>query len=158
MALAVGGDDFSLKAGPIPAYLDMKNHLIQNYFSEQLNRIDALRLIFQFFISNLFSYNYASTNAVLNAVEDVMKSPEYWIENIEMSNIRKKISEYFHVRKIHKIDLSEHVISLPENKRGIIRTLVRWLSLNGFLLPYFMFKKSKILLPKGLELFSQVLS
>ncbi|GAB7218006.1 glycosyltransferase family protein [Dickeya oryzae] len=143
------GDDFSLKAGPVPSYMDMKNHLIQNFFSKKSTRLNAIKLIFQFFISNAFSYNYASTNAVLNAVEDVMKGPEYWIDNIDMSEIRKKIGEYPYQEKMQPICLSDYRFSLPKNKRSRSKTLIRWMFLNGYLLPQVAFNKSKVLLPKG---------
>lgn len=144
------GDDFSLKSGPLPIYLDTRNHLLQLMLVKNAPRTQLLKTALHFFIASAFSYNYETSRAVLLAIKHVMSGPEFWKENIDMSEVRKEIAAFVNHEKMQKINRSEHnpcySYQSSENK---LRTIFRWLTLNGHLLPDFMLKRGVVFQHKG---------
>jgi hypothetical protein len=137
--VACWGDDFGLKAGPLTFYLDVRNHIVQ------FARLDksifyVIKKLTGFFINPLFSYNYASSRAINKAITDSMIGPLLYKNNLDMALIRSEIGAYAGAEKLNPIDRS----SLQLTYRGLdekkSRRVIRWLTLNGFLLPGFMLK------------------
>jgi hypothetical protein len=140
--IACWGDDFGLKSSPLTLYLDARNHLLQSLTHLNKGKLFCVKLLFGFSIARLFSYNYASAKAINTAIEHVLEGPDFWIKNMDLADIRKKINSLEPSEKLHPISRAEYNVEYsnfqPEQLR--LRTLLRWISLNGFLLPTFMMK------------------
>lgn len=138
--IAGWAEDFGLKEGPLPRYLDTRSHLVHCLTYLNKNFRQTYKIALKLFISSLFSYNYASARAVLKALHDVSIGPSFWKENMDTFSIRKEIGSYEPSEKMLPINRAHYqiVYGNPNEKRR--RKIVRVLSLNGFLLPNFLLK------------------
>jgi len=136
------GDDFALKSSPLTTYLDARYHLLHSMTHLRKSSLFCIKLLFVFSVTRLFSYNYASSKAINIAIEHVLEGPDFWIKNMDLSDIRKEINSLEPSEKLHPISRAKYNIEYsnfqPEKLR--LRTLVRWVSLNGFLLPTFLLR------------------
>lgn len=135
--VACWGDDFALKAGPLPFYLDVRNHIVQYMILNKSLFYICIRLM-GFFIRHLLSYNYASARAVAKAVKDSMLGPDLYLQNMDMGKIRGEIAAFSSAEKMSPIYVSNFDLHHRDLREGRARKVVRWLTLNGFLLPDFM--------------------
>ncbi len=88
-------DDFVSKRSPLTAYLDARYHVIQMLAHDGLPS-DAATLKDQLtFLYRQWneSYHYGAAAAVIEAIEDVCKGPEFFDEDPEMSAKRARIKE-----------------------------------------------------------------
>lgn len=132
------GDDFALKSGALPLYLDTRNHLIHGLTIQNKGAQHGRKIAKHFVVGQLFSYNYASARAARMAIQHVMKGPEFFVNNMDMAAIRHEIGSFSSDEKMQPFDRqSYHVVYASPHEKRRTRWL-RKLSLNGFLLPKFM--------------------
>src|SRR5699024_5688482 len=138
--IACWGDDFGLKSGPLPIYLDVRNHLVQELSHMNGGRLSCMSLACRFFLNSVFSYNYATAHAVSLALNHVMKGERFWCENLDASEVRNEISALEPDERLERIDVSEYQpVHMPMEERAG-RRLLRVATLNGFLLPRCLIK------------------
>ena len=79
-------EDFSLKNGPLPHYLDTRYH-IMHYLHNLVrgNAKDVIKTTARMCLKNLLSYQYETALASILAMEDVMKGKSFWEQNVSMS-------------------------------------------------------------------------
>ncbi len=155
-AIASWGDDFFYKESPLTQYLDLRSHLLHHIQIIYLpgNFMDWMRVVWRFLLRYGLSYRYASVEAQLEAIRDVLKGPDFWRDNIDMQHIFPKISPLNAQEKLHPIDLSkecEHFL-MPHQQRlpSLHRTmrLLKAVTLNGHLVPTCLFKRDAVIIPK----------
>lgn len=139
------GEDFAVKSGALPLYLDTRNHLL--YALVNNNKKRALQIARHFVMRQLYSYNYASAKAARMAIQHVMKGPAFFTNNMDMSQIRHEIGSFAGAEKLQTIDRQRWHIVYGNPKENRFRRWWRKITLNGFLLPNFM------LAPKAHTLF-----
>lgn len=143
------GEDFGLKSSPMSTYLDVRNHLVQNYTHINSSFSKIFSIIIKFFISNVFSYNYSSARAVSKAIEDFMKGPSYWRNDLDASEARSAIAKFGNDEKLRYINKGEYDLHFEDMHESYFRKLLRILTLNGFLLPSFFVNKNVVFQEKG---------
>jgi GT2 family glycosyltransferase len=134
------GEDFSLKSGPLPLYYDMRNHAITMLTALDFSRIKFFLIIAKFVFGQLLSYNYASAKACVMALNDVKEGPDFFRKNIDMVEVRRRISMLGPSERLEKMDKSNYKLHLVGSDESRIRKLFRLITINGFLLPTFMLK------------------
>lgn len=144
-------EDFSLKNGPLPHYLDTRYH-IMHYLHNLVrgNAKDVIKTTARMCLKNLLSYQYETALASILAMEDVMKGKSFWEQNVSMSERRPEIQKIISAEKVIDIpyEVSSNVIwGKPEE--GRLARLFRWATLNGHILPKVFFKKGMVWQPKG---------
>ena len=147
------GDDFGLKSSPTTLYLDLRYHLILSMrYNGKCGR-ETLKIAKKFMMNQLYSYNYASAQALNMAMAHVIKGPQFFIDNMEMTEIRKTIGSISSTEKMAPICRTDHNLVYRRNriigKENKWRRLIRKLTLNGFLLPDFMIRNRTILQHKS---------
>lgn len=147
--IACWGEDFGLKSGPITAYFDTRNHLIQAILLGEKNCWGVGRLAFDFFCAHLFSYNYASASASRMALEHVSLGPGFFAENLDATDIRRQINEFSSAEKLAPLRRSEIDLVFPSRNDSWMQNVLRWVTLNGFLLPRFFIKDDTVIQDKG---------
>lgn len=147
--IACWGEDFSLKSGPLPIYLDVRNHLVQKLCILNSSAISSILLATRFFVAAVFSYNYATSKAVIKAVNDVAEGPQFWQNNLDTSRIRAEISSFLPNEKMQLIDRASYNVDYRSPFESKLRKIIRYMSLNGFLLPSFMLKDKVAFQHKG---------
>ncbi|MCV2503765.1 MAG: glycosyltransferase, partial [Neisseriaceae bacterium] len=148
--------DFGNKSTPQSVYLDMRNHLMHPLHgfvkgSMVLSMIKSAVLIYGYYAA---SYYYDSAQAVNIAIEDVLKGPDFWRNNVNMLDKRKQISDMITTEKpvpipenvysegvMAKIEIQTTVDISDKGKQVTLPSLIRYLTLNGHLLPNALFHK-----------------
>lgn len=149
--ISTWGDDFSLKNGPLPYYLDVRNHIMQHFHGLVDGGFKGiLKTTMKMCLRNLFTYHYETALAAIIAVEDCTKGKNFWIDNASMSDKRKEISSLVINEKPEDIllDVASQAINGNPHETRISRC-VRLLTLNGHLLPKMFFKKGRVWQHKG---------
>ena len=143
-------EDFAIKDGPLTSYLDTRGHLVHNLLGtfSGSRRGKSLRMIRNWFRRYALTYHYESANAVLDAVEDVMEGPDFWLENIDMRKRRSEILSCVKNEKLQDVS-TDWNLEFRQVKKSPKKQLSRRLTLNGHLLPKMFFKKYNVALPKG---------
>ena len=145
------GDDFALKAGPLTLYLDVRNHMVHAIAMLDKSRLFTLKIALKFVFMQLFSYNYSSAKACRLAMQHVMMGPEFFKNNLDTKVIREEIAAFSADEKLQPIDRENYnvVYASFDRSRSRIGFFIRWVSLNGFLLPNFMIRDDTIFQHKG---------
>lgn len=143
------GEDFGLKSGPLPRYFDVRNHVLQRLINAKFSRYSTAALITQFFATAALSYNYASARAARIALADALKGPSFWRENIDATDIRRKVGSQSDLEKMGPVDRFVLSPVHPQARHGFGFTMLRVMTLNGFLLPEFLLKNEVAFQHKG---------
>ncbi|MCO6180918.1 hypothetical protein NHF53_22775 [Ciceribacter sp. RN22] len=138
------GEDFGLKSGPLPVYLDVRSHLVQRMVNTERGALSSAKLAIRFFRSALLSYNYGTARAVTSALSDVRAGPKFWHDNLDLVAVRQRISAYAAGEKMEAIEIPKEVV-VKSQREGIGRRIVRLVTANGFLLPSFMIRNAIVL-------------
>lgn len=138
------GDDFGLKSGPLPMYLDVRNHLLQGMVSANKGVSHAIALASKFFLFAVLSYNYATAKAVTLAVRNFAQGPDFWLGNLDTANIRAEIGGFAGEEKMQPLARAAYQIEYASPYEGKLRKLVRIMTLNGILLPSFLLRQGTL--------------
>jgi len=151
------GEDFALKSTPLTTYLDARYHLLHSMTHLHQSKVFCIKLLLIFSFTRLFSYNYASSKAINKAIEHVLEGPEFWVKNMDLSTIRKEINALKPSEKLHPVNRPDYNVEYAGTQPERLRTLARWLTLNGFLLPSFLLKDKTLFQHKSFRgLFREV--
>ena len=157
-------EDFSHKESPITRYLGARAHLLLGLGFGKASLLVSSKIICRWFLSSLFSYNYASAKAVRLALTHVLIGEKFWVDNIDASGVCKQIADFsaserlvsinranlnfvyppIHGFKLKYPQLKPTQIKCFSKNESLMRKLVRILTLNGFLLPSFALKNHVI--------------
>lgn len=136
-------ESFSYKSSPMTEYLDMRYHLVHKFHIDYLqdDTMDVLRTFWRFINRNNNKYLYESAEACCIAFEDFLKGPDYFAEDLNATQARKKIGD---IRKIEFLEpLNGDVKTEFESHfLGGFWKNVRRLTFNGHLVPDFMLDNS----------------
>jgi GT2 family glycosyltransferase len=147
--IACWGDDFSLKSGVVPTYLDTRYHILHLMTIKKSSFNKVREIAHHFVVKQLFSYNYSSAKAARMAIQHIMKGPNFFIEHIDMTSIMKELGEFSIHEKMRPIERRNYRIDYGISKELIIKKILRKISLNGFLIPIRFFKKNTLFQHKG---------
>lgn len=139
--------DFAHKAAPLQLYLDQRNHVM--HFLHGLVAEPGYRKFLKtsciLFILNALSYQYESARACTLALEDVLKGPEFWRQNVDMQEKRKQLLALTKRERIVEVPFDLKAVAAKGNP--IERRWRRWLrvlSLNGHLIPNIFFRRAPV--------------
>ena len=139
------------KYSPVMNYYLKKNELILNVLcSDSFGTIAAIKRIIKFSLREAFCYRYKSANLVLKATSDFLEGPDYLkaidpekknLEILSMGEKAVKKPELPFVYNMYEESLCE--------KENTLHRLMRFITLNGHLLPSLLFHKDEKLVDKG---------
>ncbi len=98
-----------------------------------------LRVFSRLVLTQLFSYKYASVESIFRALRDVSIGPSFFRANLDTTQIRQKNKELCQAEQYKWLDLD---LDLEEPLCSRCR-VIRFLTLNGFLLPKLFMKGRK---------------
>ncbi|WGE75310.1 glycosyl transferase [Actinobacillus equuli] len=144
-------EDFTLKNGPLPYYLDARNHIMQHLQGLiPQGLVGIYKTTARMCLKNLLTYNYETALAVICAMEDVAQGSDFWRQNVDMTNKRKAILSLVNNEKVRDIRIDEISFAKSGNpNESKLARLFRWATLNGHLLPKCFFKKGYVWQHKG---------
>lgn len=148
--------DFSQKESLQTLYLDLRSHLIHHLALPQMDigRIGAIGVPAWFFLRSLVQCHYETLAALNLSLEDVLRGPDFFAANADMSERRAKLSS---LRKVEAWEPAPPPMSSPRhriNPHGASLSARFWrttlnLTLNGHLLPFFGYWGNRITLAAG---------
>ncbi|MBW4563375.1 MAG: glycosyltransferase [Mojavia pulchra JT2-VF2] len=149
--ICVWHESFESKYSPTQNYYMRKNEIILNFiYSEQFNKLDAIKLILKSTLREALCYKYKTANLILEGISDLLKGPDSLKEtDPEKKNLliltkgektTKKVELPFVYEKYAK--------SIAETENSLHRWFRR-ITLNGHLLPIFLFHKDNKLSQRG---------
>lgn len=100
--------DFGYKFGPMTVYLDVRMHMVQEMSHLGGGLISTSLPALRLFVNALFSYNYASAHAAIQAVRDVSGGSQFWIDNLEMDEVRSRIGALQPAEKLRPVDIAQY--------------------------------------------------
>ncbi|MEG9533220.1 glycosyltransferase [Mannheimia indoligenes] len=144
-------EDFTLKNGPLPHYLDSRYHLMHQFHGlVRGSKFDILKTTARMALKNLFAYQYETAEAAIQAMEDVSKGPEFWENNVNMLQKRPEIQKLVSNEKVVDIPLNVASQAVQGDAReGKVGRFFRLLTLNGHLIPNAFFKSGTVWQNKG---------
>ncbi|QFQ86218.1 glycosyltransferase [Paracoccus kondratievae] len=128
-------EGFTDKASPMTWYLDMRSHLAHHLSlpSKHVSWFKLQRMFFSFYLRTIVRFHYESLAAVNLAIEDVLKGPQFFSDNADMTQRRKVLQE------MTKSEAWKSVEIPPQPRNGRCSRPLRallLLTLNGHLLPF----------------------
>ena len=86
-------DDFTDKESPLTWYLDLRSHMVHHLTLDkmEIGRIRVAKIGVWFFLRNLARFQYDTIEAVLMAWQDVIRGPEFFVQNADMVERRAQI-------------------------------------------------------------------
>ncbi len=138
------GEDFQLKENPTTRYLGLRGTLAILLQTTQAGRFHTLRVVLEWLIASLFSHNYASAEAILKAVKDVAKGPEFWKNNLDTSKVRAALAPLNAEEKLQPVCLADFKLRYRGDQESALRRFTRFFTLNGFLLPSLLLRDETI--------------
>ncbi|MFH4416072.1 MAG: glycosyltransferase [Neisseriaceae bacterium] len=147
--------DFANKSTPMTVYLDMRNHLMHvlHGFVKGPAYLTLLKTSLLIYAYQALSYFYDSAQAVNVAIEDVLKGPDFWREDINLAEKRKEINQLLTTESLVPTpkDIYSKGEMAPVERQSTTEVFAypqRWSrlalyfrygSLNGHLLPSYFF-------------------
>lgn len=144
--------DFSERESAQTLYLDLRNHLIHHFVSDDLERsaFGTARVALWFIGRSLLRFHYESATAQILSWQDVMRGPAFFDENIDMAERRATISTMINQERWRDIDTDDlsqrkQLTEEPPLKRR------RWAlpTVNGHLVPFSRRRWDRIVLEVG---------
>ena len=141
-------ESFTEKDSPLTWYLDLRSHLAHHLSlpSMDIGRRATARIALWFWARTFISHHYETMAAINLAIEDVLRGPEFFAENADMSTRRQQIGA------LRKAETWAEMHEMPAEIRRFNphkswhRTLMK-LTGNGMLLPLFKRFGNRITLP-----------
>ena len=145
-------EDFFAKQSPMTVYLDMRYHLVAHLMFErlELSKVGLKKMMQGYFNRFNDAYHYESAEALLIAMEDVLRGERFWEDNLDLAQRRAELSALtVNERLVTPLEFAsnETASHSPKRNRGKWRTLLRKLSFNGHLLPERYFYSKAVLFP-----------
>ena len=143
-------EDFAIKDGPLTAYLDIRSCLIHSLLKTfpAAGRGKFLRLMRNGFKKYHWTYHYESSQTLLDAIEDVMDGPDFWLENVDMRKRRPEV-----LARVKREKIQNLAVGWEQDFRWVEKSpkkrLDRRLTLNGHLNPKVFFRKYNVAIRKG---------
>ena len=132
-------EDFSSKESPTTLYLDMRNHLHHHLVHDgmEIGWRGTAKIPLRFMARSLVRFHYESAEAQLLAWEDVMRGPDFFAANADMTERRAALAALTRAERFAPIAPGAAPPEWERPGRGGWRLRLLALSLNGHLLPFF---------------------
>lgn len=152
--ICVWHEALETKYSPLINYYLRKNELIINtLYTKDFNQLDVIKYIIKYTIREAFCYKYKSANIILKAAEDFLRGPDYLRcldpeeKNVELLSLGEKAVKGAPLPFLY----TKYEKSIDETENTIHR-LMRLITLNGHILPPFLFHKDSKLTDKGYKI------
>lgn len=137
------GDSFYLKEGPVQVYLDTRSMILINLVSDRGGLSSLIYRTAVSFFKYFLMFKYESALAQIEAIKDFMKGPSFYEENLNAQNIFKKIGTLTINERMKRLEILS--LSCEVESQRVLRKVLFLVTLNGILLPNFLFKEEPLI-------------
>ena len=146
--------NFEYKSSPLTLYLDMRSHILHHLHHAKLpaDFRTIMGIVWPFVMRFNLRYQYFTAKAIIESVEDMLKGPEFIEQNVDTADIRERLKPLIEKERLEKKSVRElcaghyHRYGDPHESRFV--RLMRIVTLNGHLLPRFIFRHA-VVVPKA---------
>lgn len=143
-------DDFSEKESPMTWYLDLRSHMAHHLSLEsmEVGAHQVSKIALWFLLRNLAKFQYETMETVLLAWEDVMRGPQFFLDNKDMAERRATIKGMVQQEQWQAVDVNSlggEVTS--ETTIGKLKLNLYRFGLNGHLIPFYKSRAKHIIVP-----------
>lgn len=143
-------DGFIEKENPQTWYLDLRSHMAHHLSLEsmEIGSTGVSKIALMFLLRNLVKFQYDTMETCLLAWEDVMKGPQFFLDNKDMNERRGRIKSIVKNEIWRAVDVNklEEKVSFDPHRRWWHRKLNRF-GLNGHLVPFYRLWANRIVVP-----------
>lgn len=141
--IACFSEHFLSKESAFTRYLGMRASLAVYLMVGQGRTLPALKMMGLTFLWCALSCRYQSAHAILLALQDVSKGPDFWQQNLDFMPIAKRIQKETlqHKEPTYFQSMPFRYEGKPETR---IRKYIRLITLNGHLLPQWCLRKTPV--------------
>ena len=86
------GADFGSKESPLTRYFGCRSTFVLFLLLTEKNRCKAIKFLVQWLAQSLFSYNYASAEAICMAISHVCRGSRWWQNHILLTEVRRRLA------------------------------------------------------------------
>ena len=132
-------ESFIEKESPLTWYLDLRSHMAHHLSIKEMEigPLALATIALKFFLKNIAKMHYSSVSAVNLAVEDVLQGPDFFAENIDMSERRAAIKAITREEAWIERDEKKTLGAIQTQPKPTVFRLLMKLTLNGHLIPGF---------------------
>ncbi|WP_438956832.1 glycosyl transferase [Cognatiyoonia sp.] len=132
-------ESFIEKESPLTWYLDLRSHMAHHLSIKEMEigPLALATIALKFFLKNIAKMHYSSVSAVNLAVEDVLQGPDFFAENIDMSERRAAIKAITREEAWIERDEKNTLGAIQTQPKPTVFRLLMKLTLNGHLIPGF---------------------
>ena len=142
--VACWGEDFAYKDSPLTRYFALRATLALMFLAGRPTRKALRKVLKRWLGSALDGALYESVLAMARAVEDVRKGPAFFVDNLDAARIRQDIGARVSVETLAPISCATDLQLPRRNKESRLRKILRKATLNGLLLPDFLFSPKTV--------------
>lgn len=150
--IASWGEDFHYKDSPLTRYLATRSEILLRLNLPKYSRWRHLKLLWRDHRLMLVGYNYASAQAIAMGVEDVLKGPRFWSDNLDNSEARRRVANLAPPEKMGSLTSDTLSAAVRSPRRSRPASWLRRLTMNGLFLPKAMMKNRTVYHQRGTEL------
>lgn len=136
------GEDFSVKSGPLPIYLDVRSTMFLQLVMKDYRPGKIIRSVLRTLKRQIQSYNYASADSVVIAMLDFCSGPDFWLDNIDLHDVRNRILSLTPREELTpREDLTAESIRFPSGvRKKLLDRVLYGLLLKGLIVPRFVLR------------------
>lgn len=143
-------EDFSDKESPLTLYLDLRNHLHHHMVHEgmDIGANGTAKIVAHFLMRSIVRMHYESAEAQLQAWQDVMRGPEFFASNADMSRRRAEVAALARTEAWRPAESADFAMPEmpPQEPSARYGRLMKWL-LNGHLVPFWRLWGRRVRIP-----------
>jgi GT2 family glycosyltransferase len=140
-------DDFTEKESPMTWYLDLRSHMAHHLSLERMEvgAHQVSKIAIWFLLRNFVRFQYETMETILLGWEDVMRGPQFFLDNKDMAERRARIKGMVKEEVFQPIDVQEleEKVTFDPHSTRFRRRLYRF-GLNGHLIPFYKFWANRI--------------
>jgi len=154
LGVACWAESFESKDSVTTTYLDYRSMYRNPVILGLSSRKKLMRHVGQLILKMVIGYRYAAAETALTGLRHSIKSEDFWIDNLDMSELRRQLAPLAEQEKFEPASLLEERLGMPipplrkKFKESLFRKLVRYATLNGHLVPARFCPTKPAVLPK----------
>lgn len=159
LGVACWAEDFASKDGPFLRYLDLRSITRLPMIAETCKPKQLLQGLRNCIFDLILTYRYASAEAALLGIKDALRDADFWKDNVDLSEIRTRHKALFAQEAFRPLEEVEATtgrrwggIQAPRGHfhQSKWRLFIRFVTINGHLLPRSILSKKPAVLVKDL--------
>jgi hypothetical protein len=141
-------EDFKIKASPVTHYLDFRSHIMHHLLLNKLSHSTKgiTSMVWRYCSEYNNSYFYDSAHAIIQAFNDILEGPDYWLDNLDMQKKRTELAKRYTLEVLQPAPEIKPDVKLADKNLAhfLFGKALCSFSASGHLLPGFILSKKRL--------------